>query len=841
MDFIKGNEQVRIDPSGIDISGVGNIIIDSNSITGDISFNNKVNFIGDVSMNGKVSISDNLDVTGDVSMSGIIDLNSDVSMNGVLDICGNIKFGDTHVNRTWFGGGFGSDNYILGRGWHLVKYKPEGSVMTNNTGYDFTDNIGTFEDNINSNVEFARNINDIVGLSNPDQILIYITGSLGLHWYVIDYIELKNHENWPDSGQGSGTKISDTALLFSNEEKTIIHQLAPFSTYGIHLYISNNTGQPDWDNDEILRSAPSVTVSNRRSHTNISIFARNSTNLHTPTHTYPTLIKKESDHLHITAPLNIYPEGNYELDDLGVSKAKDLKFDGNNGTDDSETVDNSGGWYLVRQANAFVNGDTQPYIYNDNFHFGITYGTKQNGDTYTSGHLWARNVSNYDYDEVLFYMEDAGDILWQIWDRTPLESLMSRYDGINLQVTGVKKSSVSSNPHTVEAHVRPNSHNHHDPQIMYSYPGSTGFGGGGRWWEAYESRASHRSYYVRRSDGQPVRLKNKVKVDVEGNLDVDGIITCSRLAASTTDTGITSLTVTSEGFVGIGTTTPQAPLEIFGASNSITKNTSVFVQTGNGDAGNGYIYASDSRTKNYTLICNGDMLSKEYMSYSDSRIKTDTLVISDDVALKQVNALESKEYHYIDPDRRRQMKTIGFIAQEVKDVIPNAINFITDYIPDEMRIISETQWEGSTLTIPDLDMSGNFTGKAKFYVANDPSGNDEVCKELEIKEVPDNSRPLFPTATKFVAEFDKPWTNVFFYGKEVSDFHTIDKAQIFALHHSAIQELSRKNDEKSKKISVLENKVNSMTVTTALLKSTNESLKSRLEALESIVLTLQNK
>ena len=34
MDFIKGNEQVSIDPSGIDISGVGNIIIDSNSITG---------------------------------------------------------------------------------------------------------------------------------------------------------------------------------------------------------------------------------------------------------------------------------------------------------------------------------------------------------------------------------------------------------------------------------------------------------------------------------------------------------------------------------------------------------------------------------------------------------------------------------------------------------------------------------------------------------------------------------------------------------------------------------------------------------------------------------------
>ena len=186
------------------------------------------------------------------------------------------------------------------------------------------------------------------------------------------------------------------------------------------------------------------------------------------------------------------------------------------------------------------------------------------------------------------------------------------------------------------------------------------------------------------------------------------------------------------------------------------------------------------------------------------------------------------------------VKTIGFIAQEVKDVVPNAISLQKEWIPDEMRIITDPEWEGTTLTIPDLDMSGAFTGKAKFYVSNDPSGNDEVCKEVEIKEVPtEDSTPLFPK-TKLVAEFDQRWNNVFFYGKEVTDFHTIDKAQIFALHHSAIQELSRKNDEKTQKITTLENKVNNMTVTNALLKSTNENLKSRLETLETIVASLQN-
>ena len=162
------------------------------------------------------------------------------------------------------------------------------------------------------------------------------------------------------------------------------------------------------------------------------------------------------------------------------------------------------------------------------------------------------------------------------------------------------------------------------------------------------------------------------------------------------------------------------------------------------------------------------------------------------------------------------------------------------YIPDEMRIITDPQWTEDAgkyyLNIPDLDMSGAFTGKGKFYVSNDPSGNDEVCKEVNIKEVPTSSMNEFST-TNYVAEFDESWNNVFFYGKEVSDFHTIDKAQIFALHHSAIQELDRKHErevtEKNNKIQTLEGEVSNLT-------SQVSSLTSRLEALEASVLSLQN-
>ena len=125
------------------------------------------------------------------------------------------------------------------------------------------------------------------------------------------------------------------------------------------------------------------------------------------------------------------------------------------------------------------------------------------------------------------------------------------------------------------------------------------------------------------------------------------------------------------------------------------------------------------------------------------------------------------------------------------------------YIPDEMRVISDGVWSKTSkgkfqLTVPGLNMSKACTGKGRFYVSNYNSDKNEVCADVEIKKV------TYPGQTMNAAEFDQRWDRVFFYGKEVNDFHTLDKNQIFALHHSAIQELSRRNDEKTARIEKLE-------------------------------------
>ena len=153
------------------------------------------------------------------------------------------------------------------------------------------------------------------------------------------------------------------------------------------------------------------------------------------------------------------------------------------------------------------------------------------------------------------------------------------------------------------------------------------------------------------------------------------------------------------------------------------------------------------------------------------------------------------------------------MAQEVKDVVPNAINIINDTIPDEMRFIENPKWSQLydvsnkfKLEINDLDLSGNHTGMCRFYVSDDISGNDGCMKEIIVEH----------DKKSFI--FDKKWNNVFFYGKEVDDFHTLDKAQIFALHHSAIQELSRLNDLKTQEINELKTENAQLKADMALVK-----------------------
>ena len=217
---------------------------------------------------------------------------------------------------------------------------------------------------------------------------------------------------------------------------------------------------------------------------------------------------------------------------------------------------------------------------------------------------------------------------------------------------------------------------------------------------------------------------------------------------------------------------------------------------------------------------------------SDSRIKSNIVDIDDSSALQHVRDIPCRYYNYIDTVRRGTAQTPGFIAQEVEAVFPLAVSTDNSYIPNEYRLLTNyTLTETTTLIDTNNTTKGNYwkltindltdlstTNRYRIKVSNDTTfdlnnGNNESKYITAI----DGEQ------TSFLLE--EQWTRIFFYGKEVSDFKRIDKAKIFTLHHSAIQQIDKTLTEEQSKIAILEGELANEKVKTAELQSELEVIK----------------
>ena len=79
--------------------------------------------------------------------------------------------------------------------------------------------------------------------------------------------------------------------------------------------------------------------------------------------------------------------------------------------------------------------------------------------------------------------------------------------------------------------------------------------------------------------------------------------------------------------------------------------------------------------------------------------------------------------------------------------------------------------------------------------------------------------------------FDNSWNYIFCYGKEVDDFHTLDKQKLFTLNFSATQEIDRIQQAEKVKLAAAEAKLAAAEVEIAALKAKNDTLESTLKNL----------
>jgi hypothetical protein len=289
------------------------------------------------------------------------------------------------------------------------------------------------------------------------------------------------------------------------------------------------------------------------------------------------------------------------------------------------------------------------------------------------------------------------------------------------------------------------------------------------------------------------------------------------------------LRIDSDGHVGIGITSPAAPLHV----KSGTNDHEVYAEY------NGYNTSSyesedwtstnslgiqDTKTfENASAIFNNDILVDGVIAAirdvisSDERIKNISGISNGSQDLALLNAIEITDYTMKDPVKHGNGKFKKVIAQQVYNVLPEAISLKSDLIPDIMAM-SKASINGETIK---LSMESNHNLKRGDFVKL--ITEKEQLNKVEVLEVKNKK-------TFTVAKFNNP-EEVFVYGKWVDDFHVVDYDAIAMLNVSATQELYRKIEALEKENTLLKN-----TVTNLEQKADkNAVLEARLSAIEKLL------
>lgn len=128
------------------------------------------------------------------------------------------------------------------------------------------------------------------------------------------------------------------------------------------------------------------------------------------------------------------------------------------------------------------------------------------------------------------------------------------------------------------------------------------------------------------------------------------------------------------GSLGIGTTSPAAPLHV-ASSVSNYATTYGFLNVNGAGSGTANNYA------NYSILAYDRIRASEFNAVSDARIKRDINQLNTQKQLSELNKLKVVNYSYIDQLANGNKIKTGFIAQQVEGINQQFVNQSSDYIP----------------------------------------------------------------------------------------------------------------------------------------------------------------
>jgi hypothetical protein len=253
--------------------------------------------------------------------------------------------------------------------------------------------------------------------------------------------------------------------------------------------------------------------------------------------------------------------------------------------------------------------------------------------------------------------------------------------------------------------------------------------------------------------------------------------------ASSINGGVTfnnSITITGGVPLTLATSINAATGALTG--NNVTAVPAGYIYWGGTNATTVQAYSAPSLTA-YSIRANNAIVANGFISSSDKRIKRDIKPIEN--SLEIVEKIEPKNYNMIESADNRY----GFIAQEVEEIIPNAVILSYDFIPNIFDF-------------------GDYDDKVITF---DNKNNLEIAEGDEIKIYNDNyiiKEVIDKNTFKIDKELEVDETKkVFITGTQVKDFKSINYDMITSINTAAIKALYSIIKQQQEQIAFLMTKI----------------------------------
>lgn len=234
----------------------------------------------------------------------------------------------------------------------------------------------------------------------------------------------------------------------------------------------------------------------------------------------------------------------------------------------------------------------------------------------------------------------------------------------------------------------------------------------------------------------------------------------------------------TNGFVGIGTTSPQAPLHISAASEQGDPVAIKYFNVGTSAISSIPNWSGQTALLADGNICaTGAFIAASSFDFSDLRIKNVIGISKGEEDLNKLSKIEITRYTHKDTLQKGSGVQTKVIAQQLESVMPEAVTTTSAVIPDIMQEASSIVSDGKGNLQIFLPRPHDLKPQDQVRII-DETGKEKMSFVISV-----------PDRFSFTIASSHSYSKLFVYGKMVDDFRVVDYNAIAMLNVSATQVL----------------------------------------------------